>query len=58
MGISIQSIGALEADIFDAMAKGQVVLVKFQADPDVMAFIAAFNKALSDIGKPPMMLKK
>lgn len=58
MGISIQSIGALEADIFDVMAKGQVVLVKFQQDQDMMAFIAAINKALADIGKPPLVLKQ
>jgi hypothetical protein len=58
MGISIGSIMALEGDIFDVMAKGQTVLVKFAADTDVMALIAAMNKVLADLGKPPMELKK
>jgi hypothetical protein len=58
MGISIQSIGALEADLFDVMAKGQIVLVKFQQDADMMGFIGAINKVLADVGKPPLMLKK
>jgi hypothetical protein len=58
MGISIQSIGALEGDIFDVLAKGQIVLVKFSNDPDMMAFIGAINKVLADLGKAPLMLKK
>ena len=51
-------IFSIEADLFDVAAKGQVVLVKFENDPDVMALLAAINKVMADFGQAPIALKK